>query len=57
MAGVALTELDYLCIQYVKKGKIPDNEGAKSWVQKAILGMRVQELETDGGILEMREQT
>ena len=33
--------------QYVKKDKIPGDEGAKSWVQKVILEMRVQELETD----------
>ena len=29
---------------------------AKSWVQKAILEMRVQELKTNEGILEMRVQ-
>ena len=42
--------------QYVKKDKIPGNEGAKIWVQKVILETRVQELETDEGILEMRVQ-
>ena len=39
--------------KYVKKDKIPGNEGAKSWVQKVILELRVQELETDEGILKM----
>ena len=42
--------------QYVKKDKIPGTEGAKSWVQKVILEMRLQELEIDEGILEMRVQ-
>ena len=40
----------------MKKDKIPGNEGAKSRVQKVLLEIRVQELETDEGILEMRVQ-
>ena len=36
-----------------EKDKIPGNEGAKYWVQKVTLEMRVQKLETDKGILEM----
>ena len=40
----------------MKKDKIPGNEGAKSRVQKVILELRVQELLTDEGILEMRVQ-
>ena len=42
--------------QYLRKDKIPGNKGAKSSVQKVILEMRVQELETNEGILEMRVQ-
>ena len=34
-----------LPVSYVKKDKIPGNEGAMSLVQKVILEMRVQELD------------
>ena len=47
-----LSSTSYMC----KNDKIPRNEGAKSWVLKVILEMRVPELETDEGILEMRVQ-
>ena len=38
---------------FVKKDKIPGNEGAKFCVEKVILEIRLQELQTDEGILEM----
>lgn len=40
--------------QYVKKDEIDENESAKSWVQNVILEMRMNELKTDEGILEIR---
>ena len=37
-----------LLISSVKKDKIPVNEGAKSWVQKVLLQLRVQKLDKWG---------
>ena len=39
-----------------EKDKIPENECELSWVQKVLLEMWVQELETDEGILELGVQ-
>ena len=38
------------------ENKIAENESEKCWFQKAILDLRVKELETEEGILDMRPE-